>query len=75
MKHMKDGAFMPEVADRETRQTWSEGGGLDAYERAMKIARDTLARDRNPLLTREVDERLRGVFPGMVTGNLKLPEG
>lgn len=75
MKHMKDGAFMPEIADRQTRQTWSEAGGLDAYDRAMQIAREILAQDRKPLLATEIEERLRTEFPEMVAGDLKMPEG
>jgi trimethylamine--corrinoid protein Co-methyltransferase len=75
MKLMRDTAFMPQVADRQDRQTWSEAGGRDAYERAMSIARKTLAKQPKPLLSAEVEERLRSAFPEIVAGEFSMPDG
>jgi len=72
---MRTGAFLPDVADRETRQTWSEAGGTDAQERAMLRARELLMEGGQTFLEPEVEERIRAEFDGMVAGDFTMPEG
>ena len=72
---MKVGALMPEVANRDTRQAWTEAGGQDAQQKAMEIARELLGEDRKSLLSPEIEERLRAEFPGMVAGDVTIPDG
>jgi trimethylamine--corrinoid protein Co-methyltransferase len=63
------------VADRDTRQIWTENGALDTSSRALKKAREILAEDRKTLFSPEVEERIRNQFKGMVAGDFTMPEG
>ena len=72
---MSSTALMPDVADRDTRQIWTENGALDASGRALQKAREILAEDRKTLFSAEVEERIRGQFEGMVAGDFTMPEG
>ena len=68
---MQDGAFMPDVADRETRQTWLEMEGDDAQATALKRAREILDVESESLFSPDVESRIRDAFEGMVVGDLK----
>ena len=72
---MTSTALMPDVADRDTRQIWTENGALDTSSRALKQAREILAEDRKTLFSPEVEERIRNQFKGMVAGDFTMPEG
>ena len=72
---MTSTALMPDVADRDTRQIWTENGALDTSSRALQKAREILAEDRKTLFSPEVEERIRNQFKGMVAGDFTMPEG
>ena len=73
LENMRDGALLPDVADRDTRQIWRERGGLDARQRALQQARAALE-EGTPLLTPEAEQRVRAEFEGMVSGDFSIPE-
>lgn len=72
---MASTALMPDVADRDTRQIWTENGGLDTAGRALQKAREILAEDRETLFSEDVEKRVRSQFKGMVDGDFTMPEG
>ena len=72
---MRRTGFLPEVADRRDRQTWTEKGALDASACALEKARDILAEDRETFLSPEAEERIRVRFNGLIAGDFTLPEG
>ncbi|MCP4362432.1 MAG: trimethylamine methyltransferase [Chloroflexi bacterium] len=72
---MKSCAFLPQVADRDMRETWLEKGGLDAQSRAIQRVRDILTRDNPAVFSPEVDARIRAEFTGLVSGNSVPPSG
>jgi trimethylamine--corrinoid protein Co-methyltransferase len=70
---MKTGAFLPQIADRDARQSWQEKGALDAQARAMKRVREILAKEAPVLISPEVDAQIRAEFPDLVSGELEIP--
>ncbi|GIT78112.1 MAG: hypothetical protein Ct9H300mP32_4940 [Verrucomicrobiota bacterium] len=61
---MTSTALMPDVADRDTRQIWTENGALDASSRALQKAREILAEDRKTLFSPEVEGANSGEIRG-----------
>ena len=57
-----DEYYLPATANRMSRESWEQAGGLDARERARKIAREILIRERSDLIPPEVDEQIRARF-------------
>lgn len=57
-----DEYYLPATADRRSRASWEEAGGLDARARAKEIAREILKRKRPALIPPEVDEQIRARF-------------
>jgi len=74
VKRMKTTALLPKLANRDSRDTWEDNGALDTHARAMLRVRDILARESAAVFSPEVDARIRDNFPGLVAGNLKVPE-
>jgi trimethylamine--corrinoid protein Co-methyltransferase len=70
---MKTTAFMPELADRDSRQRWQQRGALDMQTRAMQRVRDILTRDNPAVFSPEVDARIRTAFEGLVAGDSVPP--
>lgn len=75
VERMKTAAFLPGVADRDTRDTWVENGSQDAAARAMRKAHEILSRDNPAVFSPDVDARIRAEFEDLVSGNATLPEG
>lgn len=59
---MKSTAYLPTVADRQTRHDWTARGSRDAHDTALKRARDILSQKREPLFSHATDERIRSQF-------------
>jgi trimethylamine--corrinoid protein Co-methyltransferase len=63
LDHMRSELFYPSaVVDRQGREGWLETGGLDARERAKRIAREILATHRPEPLDPEVVQWVRDRF-------------
>ncbi len=75
VERMKTAAFLPTVADRDTRDMWVENGSLDSGARAMQKVREILSRDDPALFSPEADARIRAEFEGLVRGDKTLPDG
>ena len=68
--------FMPELADRQLRETWEEQGRSTIHQRALNKAMGILAQQPNPAaLAPEVDAHIKTHFPGIVAGDNTLPTG
>ncbi len=74
-ERMRTTALLPEIADREGRQSWLEKGGLDAHARALARAREILTEANHSVLAPEVDAAIRARFAGLVGGDSTPPEG
>ena len=75
LKWMADGAFLPEIADRRSRESWLKSGGHDAATRARWRAQEILAMDCPSMFSAKVDHELRRRFHGMLSGTPDIPEG
>ncbi len=75
MKRMKNAALLTTLSDRNARAQWEGKGALDTHARAMQRAREILARPAAPPFSAEVESRIRAEFPGLVSGELQMPDG
>ncbi|MCQ3936265.1 MAG: trimethylamine methyltransferase [Chloroflexi bacterium] len=71
ISRMKTEAVMTKIADRDARTIWEKKGSTDIHTRAMKRVREIMAVNTAPLISAELDEKLRAAFPGMVPGVLE----
>jgi trimethylamine--corrinoid protein Co-methyltransferase len=74
VKRMKTEAVMTKLADRDTRTAWEKKGALDIHARAMNKAKEVMSANTAPLISPELDVKLRAQFPGLVAGELKAIE-
>ncbi|MGE5072880.1 MAG: trimethylamine methyltransferase family protein [Anaerolineae bacterium] len=75
MKRMKTAALLTTLSDRNARAQWEGKGSLDTHARAMARAREILARPGPAPFPPEVESRIRLEFPGLVPGELEMPQG
>jgi trimethylamine--corrinoid protein Co-methyltransferase len=75
LERMRATMYLTDIADREPRQQWSEGGAADVQVRAIQRVKEILTRDNPAVFSPDVDSRLRGEFIGMVAGDSTPPEG
>ena len=68
---MKTEAVMTKLADRDARTIWVKKGSMDIQARAMKKMKEIMANNTAPLISPELDEKLRAAFPDMVPGVLE----
>jgi trimethylamine--corrinoid protein Co-methyltransferase len=71
VSRMKTEAVMTKMADRDARTNWEKKGSADIHTRAMKRAKDIMAANTAPLISPDLDDKLRAQFPGMVAGLLE----
>ena len=71
---MKTEALLTKLSDREARTNWEKKGAFDTHARAMTRAKEILSKPSSVVFTDEIESRIRGVFPNLVTGNLEMPE-
>lgn len=71
ISRMKTEAVMTKIADRDPRTIWEKKGAADIQTRAMKRVKEIMASNTTPLISPELDEKLRAEFPGMVAGMLE----
>lgn len=72
-ENMRDTALMPNIATREMRSNWEEGGRLNANTRALQEASKILTRDNPAKFSDEVDSRIRKRSKGLVNGDTQWP--
>ncbi len=76
LENMTSATFMPDLADRNLRETWAEQGGSTIHQRALNKSMAILAQQPNrAALPADVDARIKAYFPGIVAGDSSLPEG
>lgn len=71
ISRMKTEAVMTKMADRDARTIWEKKGATDIHAKAMKRAREIMANNTEPLISPELDGKIRAVFPGLVAGELQ----
>jgi len=67
---MKTEAVMTKIADRDARTIWEKRGATDTQTKAMKKAKEIMSINTTPLISPEVDEKIRAAFPGLIAGEL-----
>lgn len=75
LRDMLSATYMPDLADRQLRETWAENGSHPIHDRALDKAMAILARPNRAALDEDTDARIRAAFPGIVAGDSTLPEG
>ena len=75
LRDMLSATFMPDLADRQLRETWAEKGSHPIHDRALDKAMAILASPNHARLDKDIDARIRAAFPGIVDGSSTLPEG
>jgi trimethylamine---corrinoid protein Co-methyltransferase len=70
IKRMKTEAVMTKIADRDARIAWERKGSLDTQAHAMNKVKEIMKNNTAPLISPEVEGKLRSVFPGLVAGEL-----
>ena len=70
INRMKTEAVMTKIADRDARTIWEKKGAMDIQTRAINKVKDIMKNNTAPLITTDVDEKLRAAFPGLVAGEL-----
>ena len=74
IKRMKTEAVMTKLSDRDTRTAWEKKGSMDIQARAMKRIKEIMETNITPLISPELDTKLREEFKGMVAAELKPME-
>ena len=72
---MKTCAALPNIADRDMRETWEENGALDAQSKAMRRVCEILTHDNPALFSPDLDVKIRSEFEGLVEGDSIPPLG
>ncbi len=75
LANMMTATFIPEMADRELRETWAENGSADIHKRALNKAMTILSQPNRAVFDAETDARIKAHFPGIVAGDSSLPQG
>jgi trimethylamine--corrinoid protein Co-methyltransferase len=75
LERMTKVTFFPELADRKTREQWSDEGTSTIRHRAMDKALDILSSPSTHIIDQEADTRIRDQFDGLVAGDSVLPAG
>jgi trimethylamine--corrinoid protein Co-methyltransferase len=75
LDRMRSTMYLTEIADRNPRQQWLEDGALDVQARAMKRVKEILTQDNPAVFSKDLDQKLRAEFVGMVAGDSLPPEG
>lgn len=71
INRMKTEAVMTKLADRDARTIWEKKGATDIHAKAMKRAKEIMESNTDPLISPELDEKIRAEFPGLVMGVLE----
>ena len=64
-RHMRNEQFMPQLGDREVRDTWKEQGALDAAARAAARAKKILKAKPKNILAEDTREWIKKEIPGI----------
>ncbi len=75
VKRMKTAGLLTTLSDRNACVQWEGKGSLDTQARAMQRAREILKRPAPQPFSPEVESKIRAEFPGLVAGELQMPEG
>ena len=67
--------LLPELADRKTREQWSDEGSSTIHNRAMDKAFGILSSPNLHALDRHTDALIHDTFDDLVAGESSLPEG
>jgi len=64
-KHMRTEQFMPELSDRDNRETWNENGARDTRERAAEKVKDILGKPMEAMIPKKNREWIEKEIPGI----------
>ena len=74
VKRMKTVGHLTTLSDRQARAQWEGKGSLDTHARAMQRALEIIQRPAAAPFPPEVESRIRAEFPGLVPGELRVPD-
>jgi trimethylamine--corrinoid protein Co-methyltransferase len=71
LRRARSEAFLPQVADRQSRVQWQAAGAQEAQARALQRARDIMQRGNPAAFSPELDARIRAEFTGLTAGDAR----
>jgi trimethylamine--corrinoid protein Co-methyltransferase len=74
-ERMTTTCFMPDIADRNIRETWEVLGSSDINTRALRKAQEILTKPNHRAIPTEIDSTIRSAFKDLVKGNASPPDG
>ncbi len=75
LERMTKTCFLPDIADRNIRETWVDKGSTDIHTRAFEKVRAVLCQPNANAISGEIDGHIKAAFPGIVPGDSLTPEG
>jgi len=75
LERMHTATFMPELADRKSREQWEDEGASTIQQRALNKALEILSTPNPAALDIETDARIHAEFGDLVAGDSITPEG
>ena len=75
LERMTEVTLLPELADRKTREQWSEDGASTIRNRAMDKALGILSTPTVYAIDDEIDSQIHAAFDDLVAGDVQLPPG
>jgi len=75
LERMHTATFMPDLADRNLRETWEQEGSSTIHQRAMNKALEILSIPNSIAFDKSIDDRIRAEFKGLVRGDSHVPDG
>lgn len=69
IEHMRSVPFLPTVSTRKVRNIWEREGCLDVFDCAIREVERILTKKKPPVFSKDVDDRIRSRFKGIVAGD------
>jgi trimethylamine:corrinoid methyltransferase-like protein len=72
---MKTTSLLTKISDRDAREVWLKKGAIDSHARGWQRARQILSQPNPGSWSAELERRIKEKYPGLVSGDVLLPEG
>ena len=71
IQNMRETAFLPKLASRDSRSQWEEKRRPEAHSSAMREAHEILSGDNPAVFSKDMDAVIRARFAGLVAGDVR----
>lgn len=66
VRYMRTELYSPRTSDRQPYQRWIDAGSKDSWKRAEDVAAQLLEEPSEPIISSEVDAKIRDKFPDLI---------